>query len=209
MLEKAPVIELDMLIETALRKEVRCICFFGGSPEPHFPFALRAAEILMRLSGNRLHICWEWNGAGHPALVKRAAELSYLSGGTVKFDLKAWDRKLHLALCGVENRRPWENFRMLAQLYTPHAPDLLTATTLLVPYYVNGEEVEKISRTIGNMWEGIPYSLLVFHPDFCLDDLPITPASQVRDCLSRAKKYLKRVHVGNLHLLGRETGFYS
>jgi pyruvate formate lyase activating enzyme len=36
-------------------------------------------------------------------------------------------------------------------------------------------------------------------------DLPVTPIEQVVECYRVAKRYLKRVHVGNLHLIG----FYS
>lgn len=41
--------------------------FFGGLPEPGFPFALRAARRVIRECKRTVHICWEWNTPGLPA----------------------------------------------------------------------------------------------------------------------------------------------
>jgi pyruvate formate lyase activating enzyme len=150
-------------------------------------------------SDNRVHICWEWNGAGNPRLVEQAALFSERTGGTVKFDLKACHPTVHLALTGQDNRRVLENFARVAGILT--RPDVLTATTLLVPGYVDAVEVGGIARFIAAIDPAIPYSLLVFHPDFALRDLPITPREQVEACLAAAEVHLERVHVGNIGLL--------
>ena len=198
-LEEAPQLTEEKVIAAALQPEVRCICFFGGSPEPQLPFALRVSQKILERSSGTKHICWEWNGSGHPGLVKRAAELSARSGGTVKFDLKAFHPNLSLALCAVRNRRTFENFSLLAGLY-PHK-DLLTATTLLVPGYVDRQEIGQIARFIAKLDADIPYSLLVFHPGYLMTDLAVTPRRQVDECFEEASHYLSRVNVGNLHLL--------
>jgi pyruvate formate lyase activating enzyme len=78
---------------------------------------------------------------------------------------------------------------------------VISATTLLIPGYVNEEEVEGIARFISNLDKSIPYSLLVFHPDSFLSDLPNTPRKQVNACFEKAQKYLSNVHIGNKHLL--------
>jgi pyruvate formate lyase activating enzyme len=77
----------------------------------------------------------------------------------------------------------------------------LSGCTLLVPGYVNVDEVERIAQFIGNINEHIPYSLLVFHPAFQMMDLPITPKEQAMNCLNIARKNLKNVHLGNEFLL--------
>jgi pyruvate formate lyase activating enzyme len=79
----------------------------------------------------------------------------------------------------------------------------LGATTLLVPHYVDEEEVSSIAKFIAELDDTIPYNLLVFHPDFMMRDLPITPERQVLNCYKAAKKYLRRVTVSNLHLLAK------
>lgn len=63
-------------------------------------------------------------------------------------------------------------------------------------------EVERIARFIASLDETIPYSLLVFHPEFMMNDMPITPEKQVWECYRAAAKHLRRVNIGNLHLLG-------
>ena len=175
------------------------MCFFGGTPEPQLPFALRVAERITERSGGSRHICWEWNGTADPRLAVKAAELSRKTGGTVKFDLKAFTPNLHLALCGTDNRRTLENFRMLVELYA--GEELVTAVTLLVPYYVDAGEVELLASFIAEIDTDTPYSLLVFHPDFLMDDLPVTPRAQVNDCYEAARTHLNRVNVGNRQLL--------
>ena len=182
-----------------------CVCYFGGSPEPQLPFAIKASKAILEENSDRIiRICFEWNGCGNPELVRRAARLSLESGGNIKFDLKCIDENLSLALSGVSNRRAFENFAMIfREFYEQRSRlPLLTATTLLVPGYVDAQEVEGIASFIADLNPEIPYSLLVFHPDFLMSDLPVTPRKQVEACYQTAKKHLERVHVGNVGLLG-------
>jgi pyruvate formate lyase activating enzyme len=179
-------------------QNISCICFFGGSPEPQLPFAIKLSHKILELP-RKIRICWEWNGSGHPNLVKEVARISALSRGIIKFDLKAFTPSLSLALSGVENRRAYENFILV---YQELGEDfLLTATTCLVSGYVDKFEVEGIANFLASLNPRIPYSLLVFHPDFYMRDLPITPLGQVEECFEVAKKHLKFVNIGNKHLL--------
>ncbi|MEW5900089.1 MAG: radical SAM protein [Acidobacteriota bacterium] len=198
-LDLARVLTEEKMVAAALQPEVRCVCFFGGSPEPQLPFAIRVSEKILERSGGKKRICWEWNGSGNSFLVRKAAELSARSGGTVKFDLKASHPCLSLALCGIENGRVLENFSLLWRSFP--ADGLLTATTLLVSSYIDEKEVGEIARFIAGNDPTIPYSLLLFHPDYLLTDLPPTPRRQVEECYAAARRYLSRVNVGNMHLL--------
>ncbi|MDD1672823.1 MAG: radical SAM protein [Methanomicrobiales archaeon] len=199
LVRMAPVITEKELLARACAPSIRCICFFGGSPEPQLPFALRVAQQIQRESEGVQHICWEWNGAGNPLLVERAARISLQTGGVVKFDLKAIHPNLHMALCGTGNQRTLENFYKVANI--TRGTDTLTATTLLVPHYIDAQEVGAIARFIAGINNDIPYSLLVFHPDYLLTDLPITPQVQVDECVTAARQHLHRVNIGNIHLL--------
>jgi pyruvate formate lyase activating enzyme len=196
-----PVSVNEFVSRVKQRGNAYCVCYFGGSPEPQLPFALRASEAI--LADKNLRICWEWNGCGNRNMVRRAAELSFKSGGIVKFDLKAFDPNLSRALSGVPNERAYENFELIAaELFERSAPPVLTATTLLVPFYVDEKEVDHIASFIANINPDIPYSLLVFHPDFYMRDMPITPREQVHQCYEAAKRHLKNVNIGNKQLLG-------
>jgi pyruvate formate lyase activating enzyme len=103
------------------------------------------------------------------------------------------------ALCGVDNEKTLANFVLAAESCTDE--DVVNATTLLVPFYVGTREVELISSFLVNIRPDIPYSLLVFHPDYLLDDLPVTPRDQVYQCYDTACTYLSRVNIGNRNLL--------
>ncbi|MEO0070778.1 MAG: radical SAM protein [candidate division WOR-3 bacterium] len=201
-IDRVPEKSVEDFINEALDERVSCVCFFGGSIEPQLPFALYAAkEILKR---RRVRICWEWNGIGNENLVLQAAQISFESGGNVKFDLKAFYEGVSLGLSGVANRKAYENFALVAkEFFFKRKEPVLTATTLLVPGYVDEVEVEKIAEFIASLSKEIPYSLLIFHPDFFMKDLPVTPKEQVEACYTVAKRHLTSVNIGNLFLLNQ------
>lgn len=207
----APVQTLEELAAGADARTC-CVCFFGGDPAPQMPFLLEAAEKMLERAGGRgLRICWETNGSVGERFLLRMAEMSLASGGCVKFDLKAWNENLHLALTGVRNRQTLSNFETLAHFAevrqtgrvggSKGAP-LLTAATLLVPGYVDEEEVGHIASFIAGLSRVIPYSLLAFHPSFAMRDLPTTSRAQALRCLEAARGAgVENVRVGNVHLL--------
>ena len=181
-----------------------CVCYFGGDPTPQIVHALLVSRIaLSRTKGRIVRICWETNGSMNPRLLDRAAELSLKSGGCVKFDLKAWNKGVHKALTGVSNKQTLANFRRLTPLIEQRpAPPLLIASTLMIPGYVDEEEVRGIAKFISQCNPSIPYALLAFHPQFFFSDLPPTSRLQADRCLKAAKEMgLQRVRIGNLHLL--------
>ena len=142
----------------------------------------------------------------HPRLLDQAVELSLRTGGCIKFDLKALDENLHLALTGVSNRRTLENFRRAARRI-PERPaiPLVVASTLLVPGYVDADEVGRIARFIAKNDPNIPYALLGFHPHFFVPDLPRTSVRHAEEAEAAARAAgLTRVRVGNRQLLSRD-----
>jgi len=140
----------------------------------------------------------------HPALLRQMAQLSLDSGGCIKFDLKAWSENLHVALCGVRNKRTLDNFRLVAEcIHRRSSHPLLIASTLLVPGYIDVEEISNIAAFIAAISPEIPYALLGFHPQFMMRDLPPTSRRHAMECLEAAGAAgLKRVRLGNIHLLG-------
>jgi pyruvate formate lyase activating enzyme len=107
MLKMGRKVTTRELVDLTLSNDkITCWCWFGGSAEPQLPFAVNSSRKLLELKGDKIcRICWEWNGDGNPALVKRAGEQALVSGGNVKFDLKAFDAALHVALTGMPTRR--------------------------------------------------------------------------------------------------------
>jgi len=181
-----------------------CICFFGGDPTCQLPHALATARMAIKQNRNRiLRICWETNGSMSPKLLGEMMRLSLESGGCVKFDLKAMDANIHYALCGADNKRTLENFAEAAGFIPQRTdPPPLIASTLLVPGYIEAQEVRAIASFIARLNPDIPYALLGFHGDFLMTDLPATSWKQAERSLAAAKAAgLRRVRLGNVHIL--------
>lgn len=180
-----------------------CVCFFGGDPASQMPHVLAVGELLAERG---VAVYWETAATMHPRLLHRALELSLESGGCMKFDLKAFDENLHLALTGGPNWRTLENFAQAAAHFSTRPdPPLLIASTLLIPGYVDAEEVGRIARFITNLNPNIPYALLTFLPHFVMHDLPCTSKSHAQAALSATQEAgLNNVRLGNIHLLASD-----
>ena len=206
---KRRLLKAESLAEEVYKNEkITCLCFFGGTPEAQFPFSVNIAKKILEqieYSGVKrpMRICWEWNGSSSQDWVEKCMKIAIKTGGSVKFDLKSFHEKLNIALCGVSNERTLSNFKFLAENYFGKRKNLpeMSACTLMVPGYTNHEEVEQIAKFISSINPQIPYSLLVFHPDYQMGDLPITPLKQAEKSVEIAKNYLSNVHLGNRFLL--------
>ncbi|HIC89822.1 MAG TPA: radical SAM protein [Anaerolineae bacterium] len=179
-----------------------CVCFFGGDPASQLPHALAVGRQLARKG---VAVCWETNGTMHPRLLDRAVQLSLESGGCIKFDLKAWEENLHFALTGTDNRQVLENFaRAVVHWDERPEPPPVIASTLLVPGYVDVEEVGQIARFIADINPDIPYALLGFGPNYLMPDLPPTSVGHAMAAEQAARRAgLRNVRVGNLGLLSQ------
>jgi len=197
---KVPVSELASSVDG----KTACICYFGGDPTPQLIHSINVSKKAIKENQDRvLRICWETNGSMNPNLLSQMIDIALQSGGCIKFDLKAWTENLHLALCGVSNKRTLDNFKRAAQNIhkRPEVP-LLVASTLLVPGYIDRNEIYQIASCIYSCNPDIPYSLLGFYPHFLMMDLPKTTRIQAQECLNAAREAgLTRVRIGNEHLL--------
>ncbi len=178
-----------------------CVCYFGGDPASQMPHALATSKQLARRG---VRVCWETAGTMHPKLLDRAIDYSLETGGCIKFDLKAFDEEMHRALAGISNRRTLENFaRAAGRCAERHGPPLVVASTLLVPGYIDADQVRRIADFVASIDPQIPYSLLAFAPNFYMSDLPFTSARQAREAEAAARAAgLVNVRIGNRHLLG-------
>ena len=138
--------------------------------------------------------------------MEKAINFSIQTGGCIKFDLKAYDNEMHIALTGISNEPVKRNFiRAAERSFERSVPPLVVASTLLVPGYVDVEQVHKIARFIASLNPEIPYSLLGFSPQFYMNDLPFTSARHAKETESAALDAgLSNVRIGNKHLLGRD-----
>jgi pyruvate formate lyase activating enzyme len=192
----SPMVSIEELLK-AINEKVHCVCFFGGDPGPQLPFIIEFSKRARKIKKD-LRICLETNGIENRKMLEEIAKISFESNGIIKFDLKFFDEKLSIAISGVSNKRAFENFENLAKIDSKK----LVASTLLIPGYVDENEVFKIANFISSIDPEIPYNLLAFYPCFKFSDLPTTSFEQAQICFETAKKTgLKNVRIGNIHLL--------
>jgi len=187
-------------------ERVGCACYFGGDPSSQMPFVIESARLMREVAGreNRiLRVCLETNLSMNLSSLKLFGELSMKSGGGIKADLKCWSSEILYALSGIEHRTAYDNFKWLGKRHhgRPEVP-FARASTLLVPGYIDDEEIRAIASFITDLDPTIPYSLLAFHPLYYMDDLPYTKRKDAERYLQICEgEGLQKVRIGNPWLL--------
>ena len=103
----------------------------------------------------------------------------------------------------MTNRRTLGNFEYLSGWISKRPdPPLLIAATLLVPGYVDAEQVSRLAHFIARLDPSIPYALLGFHAAFEMCDLPTTSRQQAAECLVAAgEMVMSEVRRNNVNLI--------
>jgi pyruvate formate lyase activating enzyme len=172
----------------------------GGDPTPQIFHALETSKII-RKKRKDIRICFETNGSFNSSTAQQVGRVVSESGGILKFDLKAWDEKLNLALAQASNRNTLSNFSKLAR--DPEIKTHLVASTLLIPNYLDEKELRNLAKFIAGCDPAIPWSLLAYRPDFEFWDMGYTNKKFAELALQIAKEEgLEQVNLGNRHLLG-------
>lgn len=203
--EGTPAMTAVELAEKA-NKSVGCACYFGGDPASQMPFVIESAKLMREVAEreNRLlRVCLETNLSMGLQSLKQFGELSMSSGGGIKADLKCWSPEVLYALSGIEHRAAYDNFKWLSRRHheRPEVP-FARASTLLVPGYVNEEEIRALASFIADLDPTIPYSLLAFHPLYYMDDMPYTRRKDAERFVRICKEEgLQKVRIGNSWLL--------
>jgi len=181
-----------------------CVCWFGGCPSSQMEFVLSVSRCIAEHRGDRiLRICLETNGNIEPRYLAPISKLSLDSRGGLKFDLKFHSPHLQRALCGAGNEQALKNFRSLkAMNQDRREPPFLRASTLIIPGYVDAEEVKGLAELVAEVDPAIPYSLLAFHPCYLMSDLPRCTSRLMEECRRAALSAgLQRVRIGNPFLI--------
>ncbi len=209
-------VTIDELVKEALNPRVTCVCYFGGDPTPQSSLLVLASRKIINEALARgqqpKRICWETNGLANPLIMREMARLSLISGGIVKIDWKAWNPGVYEALTGVNGERAIkrlvENTDLIARIARERPdPPLLVVSILLVPGYVDAEEVRGIASYVSSLSNkynvNIPIVLLAFHPDYLMKDLPPTSIHHMDEAIKIVREAgIKEIYVGNEWLLG-------
>ncbi len=180
-----------------------CVCYFGGDPSCNPQHSIDTSKILYTERG--IAVCYETNGNISSKWLSEIAAVVIESGGTIKFDLKAKTPSLYKALTGTDNVAVLNNFRRLAEMGKEQEKTFLVASILLIPSYIDLEEITLLCEFISVCDPSVPTALLGFAPRHFMTDLPRTSRTHADEALKVAKDCgLENVRVGNVHLLSNE-----
>jgi pyruvate formate lyase activating enzyme len=178
-----------------------CVCYFGGDPACNPEHSVRTSQLLNETK--QVRVCYETNGNISKKWLDTIAEIIETTGGTFKFDIKAVTPSIYEALTGISNSVVLRNFKELATEKTEREGEFLVASILLVPGYIDLQEVRRICAFIADCDPSIPTALLGFSPHHAMSDLPRTSRNHAKAALEISKEEgLENVRIGNLGLLG-------
>ncbi len=194
-----PVMTPEELASVA-NERTSCVCYFGGDPSCNPDHSLKTSILLNK--ERHVVVCYETNGNISGKWLERIADIIRTTDGTMKFDLKAVTQEVYTALTGVSNRLALRNFKKIAKMGEGRDIEFLVASVLLVPGYIDAEEVRRIAEFIAECDPTIPTALLGFYPHHAMSDLPRTSRAHAEVALKMASEAgLTNVRIGNFHLL--------
>lgn len=168
--------EVDDVVETLVGLDVKWVLFEGqeASLDPKMPFI---AETLHRRQGTT-------NVLLTNAFIM--PDLKHID--KVSVGLKAFDEKLHIEYTGESNRTILENFPKIYQSGVP-----MMAETVLIPGYIDYEEIEKIAKYIASVDPNIRYQIDAY---FKAGNNPWRrpTTEEVERAVVAAKKHLNNVY---------------
>ena len=151
-------------------------------------------------------VCYETNGNISKKWLGDIIEIIELTGGTLKFDLKAHTPQIYKALTGISNTTTLRNFESIAVSKKKREVEFLVASILLVPEYIDIKEIRKLCSFIAENDPTIPTALLGFSPHHGMSDLPRTSITHAQAALAIAEEEgLENVRIGNEGLLGHHS----
>jgi len=132
---------------------------------------------------------------GHILNEKFIKELEEAGLSSTRMSIKAYDDGIHRFYTGQTNKSVLDNFRLLSKSRIK-----LIAESMLIPGFIEQDEIERIAKFIASINPAIPYRIDGFVP---FHDAPWRSPSPKE--VIRAAQTAKR-HLENVHYLHCETG---
>ena len=184
---KAPGFTIDEIL-TWLDDDTTCVCFCGGTPDVYLQDAIDLARAMRRTRSDAiLRICAETNLTGNQDLMVEFAKEIHDSGGGLNIGFKAGTDSIHRALTGVSFEPVWRNFENLYQIFGKgEVVPFLRPSILLVPGYVDWDEVGALASFIASIDPQIPLKLIPFLPRHKMEDLPQSSRTEMQRAVEAA-----------------------
>ena len=169
-------IDFDGVIDTLVGLGAKSVLFEGqeASLDPSMP--LIAETLHKRLSTTNILLT---NGLNMP-------NLAHID--RVAFGLKAFDEELHIDYTGHSNKLILQNFKRIFDSGVP-----MLAETVVIPGYIDADEIEKLAKFIASIDPGMLYHLDAYSK-VADNPWPRATIEDVERAAAAAGKYLTNVH---------------
>lgn len=166
---------LDEVVEALSRQPLKKVIFLGGEPSIDPEFGKLANRLLSQYGTCNV-------------LLTNGYKLPELDGiSEVCLSIKAFTSELHRNFTGRSNRAVLENFKHLSK----NNRIILRAESVLIPGYIDLDEIESIAKFIANCNPEIPYRIDGY---VAVDNAWRTPTEEeLITSVEIACKYLKNV----------------
>ena len=169
------ILDLRGVVDILRALEIEKVVFMGGEPtiDPMLP------ELAMMLHDEL---------SAYNILLTNGFLLPPLENvDEICLSIKAYTDALHKDFTGKSNKKVLENFVDLSQ-----SGIKLRSESILVPNYIDREDIEKIARFIASVDPSIPYRIDGYVPS-CKDRWRKPTSQEVEDCVKVTRKHLRNV----------------
>jgi pyruvate formate lyase activating enzyme len=188
-----------VIVEAAKRNSCASISYTYTEPTIYFELALDTARLAAEAGLKNVFVS---NGYITPEALREIKP--YLHAANI--DLKAYSDEFYKKVCGARLQPVLDSIKLYKELGI-----WIEITTLVIPGYNDSDrELIELSQFISSVGKDIPWHVSRFHPNYKLNDQPITPV----ETLKRAKEIgldagLRYVYEGNVPGEGEDTTCWS
>jgi pyruvate formate lyase activating enzyme len=178
----------DEIVVRAKKSGAKTIAYTYTEPVIYFELAYDTAKIAIE---NGLKNVFVTNGFMTPEAIETIAP--YLTAANV--DLKSFRDEFYKKQCGARLDPVLESLKKMKE-----AGIWVEITTLLIPTLNDSEEeLKDIAQFIAGLGTETPWHISRFHPQFKMQNLPVTPLSSLHRASQIGKQAgLKYVYCGNV-----------
>jgi pyruvate formate lyase activating enzyme len=176
------------IVAMAKRSGCKTIAYTYTEPTIYFELAYDTAKIAQEQGLKNVFVT---NGFMTPQAIETVAP--YLDAANV--DLKSFREEFYKKYCGAKLAPVLESLRVLKRKGV-----WVEITTLLIPGLNDGEdELKDIAGFIAGLGVETPWHISRFHPQYKMQDVPVTPLASLRHAAQIGKGVgLKYVYSGNV-----------
>lgn len=173
------------------------ISFTGGDIGCRAEFYVQAAEKIRAACTGDMWVLLETNGYG---LTPKNLDLMASAGlDSFWLDIKAYEDETYRKLCGTTNK-----WILQAPEWIVDRGFVLEVLSLLIPGWVEMDQISKIAQHLSCIDQQIPFTLLAFFPEYKLRQTRApTLDEMLRAYIAVKDAGLRNVKVGNCHIFAR------